>query len=110
MPEEFKAAVASCNNLSELRHAAEKKPDLVTAVQDSIAPVKILLADIMQRLQLQGQNFQVFSAATQDDMKELFGELDSIDSSLTYGGQYRRKNLLLSSCHTAVNHGIILSQ
>ena len=93
MPEEFEAAIASSSNLSELRHAAEKKPDLVPAVQDSIVPVKILLADITLRLQLQGQNFQVFSAATQDDMKELFGELEAIDSSLTYGGQYRRKNL-----------------
>ena len=70
-----------------------KKTNLVPAVQDSIAPVKTLLSDIMLRLQLQGQNFQVFSAATQDDMKELWGELEAIYSFLTYGGQYRRKNL-----------------
>ena len=45
MPEELEAAIASCNTLSELWYAVEKKPDLVPAVQDSIAPVKILLAD-----------------------------------------------------------------
>ena len=42
-------AIASSNNLSQLRSVAEKKPEINSAILDSIAPVKNLLT-IFQRL------------------------------------------------------------
>lgn len=40
MTDEQEAAIASSNNLSQLRSVAEKKPEIKSAILDSIAPVK----------------------------------------------------------------------
>ena len=93
MPTNLEGVVSSCNNLSELRKAAETMPTLVEAVQESISPVKILLCDIMHRLQLQGQSFQVFSSATEQEMRELWKELETIELFLTFGEKYQKKCL-----------------
>ena len=92
MSDEHEAMIASCSNTSQLRQVGEKKPEIIPAISDS-APVKILLSNVMQRLKLHDKQFHVFSAATEDDLKELWSELDSIDESLEYGGQYRKKCL-----------------
>ena len=47
---EDEAAITHCNSMSQIRLASEKRPDLIPAILDSIAPVKILLSDILQRL------------------------------------------------------------
>ena len=91
MSDEHEAMVASCNNTSQLRHVGEKKSEIIPAISDSIAPVKILLSNVLQRLKLHDKQFRVFSAAT-DDLKN-WSELDSVDKSLEYGGQYRKKCL-----------------
>ena len=93
MSDEHEAMVASCNNTSQLRHVGEKKPEIIPAISDSIAPVKLLLSNVLQWLKLHDKQFRVFSAATEDDLKELWSELDSVDKSLEYGGQYRKKCL-----------------
>ena len=93
MSEEHQAMVANCNNMTQLRQVRERKPEIVPAVHDSIEPVKILFSNVFQRLKLHDKPFQVFSAATEDKMKELWSELESIDESLEYGGQYRKKCL-----------------
>ena len=88
--EDHEALIANCNNISQLRQVGERKPDIIPAVRDSIAPVKILLCDIFKRLKLHDKNFQVFSAATDEDMKCLWSELKTIDDSLEYGIPYRK--------------------
>ena len=50
MSDEHEASISHCNNMSQLRQAAEKKPDVTQAILDSIEPVKILLTDILERL------------------------------------------------------------
>ena len=47
---------ACCNNLAQLRNVAEKKPDIVAVVLDSIEPVKVL-SSIFQRLGFMSKNF-----------------------------------------------------
>lgn len=59
MSGDHEAAIASCNSMSEVRQVNEKKPEIVPVVLDSIAPVKILLSDILKRLELQGEKFRV---------------------------------------------------
>ena len=51
--------------MKQMRAAAEKEPTLVDAVRDSMEPVKILISDIICRLQLKGRSFEVFSAASE---------------------------------------------
>lgn len=61
MTDEQEALASHCNNLSQLCAAAKKHPDLVSAVLDSIEPVKILLSTIFQRFEVHGKKFHVFS-------------------------------------------------
>ena len=63
MPDEMEAVATRCSRLKALRAIAQQKPDFVSAVADSIAPVKIILSDIARRLELKGEKFQVFTAA-----------------------------------------------
>ena len=71
MSDKDEAMVASYNNTSQLRHVREKKPVVIQAISDSIAPVKTLLSNVLQRLKLHDKQFHVFSAALEDDLKEL---------------------------------------
>ncbi len=75
--------------MSQIRLAAEKNPDLIAAVLDSISPVKKiacpLLGDI---LELHGEKFRVFPAATEQEMKDVWSAL--VDDTLKYGEQYRK--------------------
>ena len=93
MSPEHEAAVLRCNNMSQLRQAGEKMPDLIPGIMDSIAPVKILLSDILQRLELHSKTFQVFSAASDHNMEEMWSVLESVDNTLKHGEQYRKKSL-----------------
>ena len=52
MPEEMEAEAARCNSLKTLCALAERKGEFRGASMDSIAPVKLLLTDIAQRLEL----------------------------------------------------------
>ena len=87
------ALITSCNNLAQLRCVAKKNPDLVSAVIDSIEPVKILLSSIFQRMELQGQKFSMFSPASEEELISMWSELHSIDPSLQYGNVYRQASL-----------------
>ena len=66
--EEVEQEVSCCNNMSQVRELASKKPLIKEALIDSMAPVKITLTDITQRLELKGEKFVVCSAAFQDDI------------------------------------------
>ena len=77
-----------CNNLSQLRSAAKKSPDLIPAVLDSIEPVKVLLSTVFQRLELCGKKFSMFSAASKEKLQELWYELSDVDPSLEYDVVY----------------------
>ena len=82
MPEDMEKAASKCNSLKMLRQAAGKNSDFQKAALDSIlAPVKILLTDIM-RLELKGKNFQVFSAASEAEIESLWNSLLAIDHEM----------------------------
>ena len=63
--------IKKCNNNSQLRKQAEATPAFKESVADSIAPVKILLSRITQRLQLKGEPFVVSTAALSSDIDNL---------------------------------------
>ena len=49
--EEFEAIISKCNSMEQLRQAAKRKPALKEKVLNSIESVKIMLSDIITRLQ-----------------------------------------------------------
>ena len=101
MADEYELLVSHCNNLTQLRTAAKKHPDLVAAVLDCVEPVKILLSTLFQRLEIHDKKFSMFSAASDDKLKELWSELKAVDPSLEYDGVYRQaalKDLPALSC------------
>ena len=68
--EEVEQEVSRCN-MSQVRELASKKPFIREALIDSMAPVKITLIDITQRLELKGEKFVLRSAAFQDDCRSM---------------------------------------
>lgn len=62
-----------------LRAVAQQKPDFVSSVADSLAPVKILLSDIARRLELKEKKFKVFTAATGSELDEFWTALLALD-------------------------------
>ena len=71
MSEEMEVEVEKCNSMKALRAVAERKPTFKESSLDSIAPVKILLTDIVRRLELKGKKFSVFTAASSEELDEL---------------------------------------
>ena len=68
--EKFESAISKCN-MKQLRAAAEKEPELVNAVLDSMSPVKIFITDIIRRLKLKGKYFEVYSAVSTQAIEEI---------------------------------------
>ena len=54
--EGLESTISKCNNMKQLRAAAEKEPEL-DAVLDSMSPVKIVISDVIHRLNLKGKYF-----------------------------------------------------
>ena len=93
MTDEQEAAIASSNNLSQLRSVAEKKPEIKSAILDSIAPVKILLTTVCQRLALHEKKFAMFTAAPEEKLRDVWSDLQTIDPMLEYGKVYCQASL-----------------
>ncbi len=92
-PEAFEREVSKCNSLSELRKIATKNDDFVTAVQDSLSPVKVLLSSIFCRLKLHDEYIRMFASATFTEISDFWTTLLVIDSSLREGVRYTKKNI-----------------
>ena len=76
--EPFEKEASRCNSMRDLRKAAEKSPEFRDEALDSIAPVKLLLADIFHRLQLKEKNITTSTAATSDETRDIWMALNSI--------------------------------
>ena len=85
--------VAKCNTLSELHKIATKNSGFISAVQDSLSPVKTLLSNIFYRICLHDQVIIMFTNATTAEISEFWSTLLIIDSSLKEGVQYTKKNV-----------------
>lgn len=82
LTDDFEGAVKNCNNLKQLRSSLTSMP---FKVDETLAPTIALLHDIMQRLQLKGEVFKVYNAATDNEIQAFWEILLFIDSSLTEG-------------------------
>lgn len=93
MSDEYEASIAHCNNLSEMRKAAERYPTVLEETLDSLSPVKVLLSEIMMRLKLKEKSFLVAENLKQEDLEEFFKALNQIDSSLQFQDKLRKDSL-----------------
>ncbi|KAJ8043479.1 hypothetical protein HOLleu_10577 [Holothuria leucospilota] len=71
--------IRSASNMKAIRNVAKNEEGLKEEVLDSIQPSKVLLGNVFSRLQLKGKNFQVFSSASEDEMKDMANQLKKID-------------------------------
>ena len=119
MSDDREADISASNNLSQPGAVARSNHNIVPALLDSIAPVKILLSTVFQRLQLHDKKFALFTAASNEDrLRNFWSELEAVDLSLKYGGVYRkpqlkelaRLNAFMQHCCQSRHHSIILHQ
>ena len=82
--DEVEQEVSRCNSMSQVRELASKKPFIKDALTESLAPVKVTLSDITQRLELKGEKFVVRSAALPCDIAEVWGKLNKLMQHLLY--------------------------
>ena len=80
MSDEFESAVQNCNNLQQLRKAADVRRDELSS---SLKPTVDLLHDVFTRLELKGEPFEMYEAASDDEIEEFWSVLLLIDASLT---------------------------
>ena len=76
----FESAIQNCNNLQQLRQAANLKKEEISS---SLKPAVDLLHDLFKHLELKGQPFETYKAADEDDIKEFWEVLLLIDATLT---------------------------
>ena len=93
MSDEQEAAVLKCNNMKQLRKAAETDHELASAVLDSMSPVKILLSDIISRLKLKGNSLETFPSASNSGIKDMWETLHSIDTTLRFEDKHQKSSL-----------------
>ena len=80
MSDDFESAMQNCNNLQQLRKAAESKRDKLSS---SLKPIIDLLHDVITRLELKGESFEVYKAATKEEIEGFWSVLLLIDATLT---------------------------
>ena len=70
--DDFESAVQSCNNLQRLRRAAGNKSDELTS---SLKPAIDSLHEVITRIELKGEAFEVYKAATKEEINEFWSVL-----------------------------------
>lgn len=64
----------NCNNLNSLRTAIDTD-DLKTELAESLSPCREMVSDLMKRLELKGQSFEVFEPAATGEVNELWSNI-----------------------------------
>ena len=94
MDDSYEQQVDKCNNMAQLRRLAAEKSEVMHKTLDSVAPIKVLLTDILQRLKLDEAKFKVFLSASEEEIKQMFSNLlDTVDTSLEYGAKLNKEYL-----------------
>ena len=76
----FEREMAQCDNMKALRKAGDKREEFKSDLCDLVEPVKVLLSQTFQRLQLKQKNVSCLPPATDTEIAEMWEELKSIDS------------------------------
>ena len=82
MDDDSEQLLGKAGNMKEIRAAAAKHPTLREAIIYSVAGPKICLAQVLSRLQLKQESFNVFNAATAEAMDQSLTVLKQIDDTI----------------------------
>ena len=77
--EDFEKAVDKCKKMSDFCVAAEKYPEFKATVLDSIAPVKLMLTQLFERLQLKEESFKPITAASEEDIDVPWNSIQEVE-------------------------------
>ena len=83
MSEDNERLVAKAGSMKEIRKLSLKHPGLKEVAMDSVASAKIRLAQVLGRLQLKGEKFQLFVPATQEEMDTCWSGIQCVDDTIT---------------------------
>ena len=89
----FEAEVKKCKNLVKLCDAARRVADFKTTALDSVAYVKSLVVMLLDRLELKGKKFCMFSAASEDNLDLMWSEVQKVDLILVKDESLTKKSL-----------------
>ena len=81
MSDKYEANIKSCKCVKDIRTLAQSDPNFKECFLDSLEPVKALLSSVFQRLQLKDDPFQVFMAASDVEIEELWNNILSIEET-----------------------------
>lgn len=90
--EDFEKATDKCKNMSNLHAVADKCPEFKATVLDSIAPVKMLLTKLFERLQLKEESFKPITAAS-EDVDVIWNLIQEVEPSLVRGESLRKEHI-----------------
>ena len=83
MSEDNERLVAKAGSMKEIRKLSLKHPGLKEVAMASVASAKIRLAQVLGRLQLKGEKFQLFVPATQEEMDTCWSGTQCVDDTIT---------------------------
>ena len=81
--QDLERKLTMCSNMSEIRQLAEKEPSIKDGLKKSLQPVKDLIEDVFSRLSLKDEPFQIFQAASDEEIDSIWEELRVIDATVT---------------------------
>ena len=84
MPQEMEAEVEKCNSMKALRAVAERNRSFKETSLDAIAPVKIVLTNIANRLELKGKKFHTYTVTSAQELDDLWTALLTIDEEFSH--------------------------
>ena len=82
MSDDMEKVLKRCNSMKDSRSAAEHNLGLQAAFTASLQPYKEFLSSLVTRLHLHDDKMTPCDPATDDDISDLWGELQSVDASL----------------------------
>ena len=75
---------------------------MIGEVLDSLSPVKILLSEIIVRLKLKQKPFEMYPAASDDEIRTLWESLLEIDHTLSYDEKITKASFKSDSSYSEI--------
>ena len=73
--ETFEKEMHKCKNMGDMHKKSSENDSFPTAFFDSVAPVKALLSQVFQRLELKGKSIKIGTAVSQANIDVLWKSL-----------------------------------
>ena len=80
------------------------------AIAETLEPVKELLKDVLQRLGLKGEKFEVLPSASEADINELFEVLLNVEAMLTREDTCKKSLEKLPSLKKFIEHCCVFTK